>query len=687
MSILVVFCLGTLAFYGIFGALESPRGKHGARAGYAIRLGLGFVVTAIALWYLCSPWAVAALSAAALVGFKWAKGPGWDEVAGRLGRYRLPIYLLSVFGIALLALVAIPITTFLTSPGEIDIHLNRMLRVNLRDVMVAVYAAAALYALASVAKARAMLALVAAGAFFLAWFYAFAMPFGYPMMSGLAFEQLPVSVPTMLLRSLLDLAIVVAVGFALRFVLARRGPRPIMATIVIANLSACIAAGVSAQRDHVGTAGGTASDAVVAKPLKFSRTRPNTLVIFLDRFMGSYVESILASDPGLARRLSGFTWYPRAVSAGENSIAGVHPMLGGYDYTPTEMNARNRPLRDLSVEAFSILPYNFAKKAYRVNVVSPRGLGFTMMGDCKFLAIDGVECSHIPASISHRKAVEMGFSMNALAESNYADLLVLLGSMRIAPYLLKDAIYARGPWKPFLDHSAGTTFREWAELGAFDELTEVDSGASSFNFISNILAHEPYFMGQDCLPQPTKPVIGDADLRRSGTGSFFSFQHAVAARCALLSVADYMDFLKSSGVYDNTTIAIVSDHGIVGDVEDHSSRAVAGGTTDRAYVRFRPLVLVKPAGAQGDLRVSEQYTPNAEVPAILCRDIGGCVNPYLGNKRIAALGRDDPFPVSLVPWQFSLQEPNAFVIKQQLVLKGKDPFDAKNWFVEDKPKR
>ena len=71
--------------------------------------------------------------------------------------------------------------------------------------------------------------------------------------------------------------------------------------------------------------------------------------------------------------------------------------------------------------------------------------------------------------------------------------------------------------------------------------------------------------------------------------------------------------------------------------------------------------------------------PNAEMPRIVCEDIGGCVNPYLNNRPIEARGRDDPFQVSLVPWQFSLQEPDAFVIRSQLTLKGRDPYDARGW--------
>jgi hypothetical protein len=94
---------------------------------------------------------------------------------------------------------------------------------------------------------------------------------------------------------------------------------------------------------------------------------------------------------------------------------------------------------------------------------------------------------------------------------------------------------------------------------------------------------------------------------------------------------------------------------------------------------MRPLLLVKPRGASGSLQVSESFMPNAEAPRIACEEIGGCVNPYLNDKPIAAHGRDDPFYISIVPWQFNLQNPRSFVIEEQIALVGKDPFDAKGW--------
>lgn len=679
MTVLLVFLTSAPIAWGLLWIANATTPRIGETAAFALKLGLLFLLLCGALWLKCTPWSLLASVMASLLAYHMHARPQLEQLSGLLGRYRLPMYLLSLVGMAALALIAIPITTFLTSPGEIGIHLDRLLRVNARDAMVLVYTGAFLYSIVNSSSFRSAMTVLSIGAFFLCWLYAFALPFGYPMLSGLAFEQIPLPPATVAERVLADVALVIGVGLALRLTLRHLGTKPLMIALVIANISIAVTATVSAHKDQVGDAGGSEAASSVQRPLRFSRSEPNTLFIFLDRFMGSYVESILKSDPQLVSRLDGFTWYPATVSAGENSIAGVHPMLGGYDYTPTEMNSRRKPLRELSIEAFSILPYNFSRKGYRVSMVNPRGLDFTMRGNCGSLEIKGVLCTHTPSSLSLNTAKAMGFPINDLAEANYAGLLTLLGAMRIAPYAMKEAIHAKGPWRPFLDHSAGTTFREWAELEALEQLTEVDDADPAFNFIANILPHEPYFMGPDCLPQPERATLDDEEVANLGHKSLFAWQHANAARCALLSVAKYIDHLKAQRVYDNTTIVIASDHGIVGDVEDGSLRAVAGGTTGNTFVRLRPLVLFKPAGARGPIAASEAFMPNAEVPRLLCMDIGGCVNPYLGMRPIETRGRDDPFMASLVPWQFSQQERDAFVIRRQIALKGKNPFDIAGW--------
>lgn len=604
-------------------------------------------------------------------------GEGLKSLTVGLATSRLGLYLLSVATLAALIYLFIPITTFLTSPGELGIHLDYLVTNNARDAVIVFYVAALFYLLAPNSRIRTALTLLALGVLILALLYTYVLPFGYPMMTGLVFELIGIDSVTRWLRFAVDALVVVLVALGLRAALLRFGGRPFLISLLLLDLALCAVAGIDIRRERFGGTGDRESSGAPERVLKFSRTQPNVLFIFLDRFMGSYVEDILRADPDLATRLSGFTWYPRTVSAGENSIAGVHGMLGGYDYTPDAMNARKKPLRDISVEAFSILPYNFSHKGWQVNVVSPRGLGFTMAGDCSYLDMPNVTCTHISKSLSKIAAERSGFPLMDLAKSNYSDLLEMLGAMRAGPYVGKELLLARGRWENFLDHSAGTTFREWAELRGWPELSNTDANGSQMNFVSNILPHEPYYMGTDCMPRRKKQAASEQDLKAFGNA--FAWIHAVTARCTLLSVADYLDFLKSQGVYDNTRILIVSDHGIVGPVADNSSRARAGRTQFREFVRTRSLLLVKPRGAGGPLAISEEFLPNAEAPRLACEEIGGCANPYLGGKPIATLGRDDPFRVTIVPWQFNLQNLDSFVIREQYELSGRDPFNARGW--------
>ena len=168
-------------------------------------------------------------------------------------------------------------------------------------------------------------------------------------------------------------------------------------------------------------------------------------------------------------------------------------------------------------------------------------------------------------------------------------------------------------------------------------------------------------------------------MATKGFAHSFAYQHYVAAKCTLLLLADYFDWMKHSGVYDNTKIVIVSDHGISSNVEDHSSRAIAGGTVDSRFVKSRSVLLVKALGAKGPVSIDEPVAPNAEDPAMVCEDIGGCHNPYLNNKPIIAAGRDNPFFVTYVPWQFNKQQSDAFRILDVDVVLNKEPYDADSW--------
>ena len=225
MTTLLLFAIDSLILFAAF------RGLSTARAGLpaTLRAALGFshsplFVALATLWFECGRWALPLVAAAGAVGSIGLRGDGLARLGEAMGRSRFALYLLSVTTLTGLVYLFVPITTFLTSPGELGIHLDYLLSVNLRDAMVIVYAAAALYGLLPSARMKTALTLMAMAALGLAMVYSNALPFGYPMMTGLMFEQLPVRPSARTLRVVVDLALVVAVGLALRWALLRFGP-------------------------------------------------------------------------------------------------------------------------------------------------------------------------------------------------------------------------------------------------------------------------------------------------------------------------------------------------------------------------------------------------------------------------------------------------------------------------------
>lgn len=634
------------------------------------------------LWVECSLASVAALVVTFTLCATVFPDAPMKALGESFGRAKFPVFLLSVATVSVLAHIHLPIMTFLSSPGEVGLHLNYLLTTNATHSMVVVYLAVALYGLAASARIRTALAAGALSTITVFLLYAFVLPFGYPQMNGLMFEQVPVERHVLAFRAAIDLCVVALGIVGLLWFIRKRGAQPAIPVLLLLNASFIVASAYSTSTNDLTPKADEETE--TAQPagtalFRYSQNEPNVLIILLDRFMGSFVEGFVEEEPALAARLEGFVWYPRSISAGESSITGVHPVFGSYDYTPTEMNKRNLPLREVSAEAFSLLPHNFVKAGWEVNWVNPRGLDFTMRGDCSALKVPGVNCLKIPVSLSQKRAGEHGISVAALSAANYADLLVMLGAMRGAPYMLKVALTQRGPWGKSLGTTAASTYREWAELKALPELSTASAKKPNINLFINSLPHEPLFMGQDCLPKTIRQEASPEELKARGFDDIFGFQHEVAARCALLLMADYFDWMRAEGVYDNTQIVLVSDHGIVGPIKDRNRRAVEGGTTANNYVRTRSLLMVKESQAKGPMQISESFMPNAEVPRIVCEQIGGCVNPYLNGKIVAAHGRDDPFQMAFGPWQFSLQNPRSFKIRERLDLVGKDPFVAENW--------
>jgi membrane-anchored protein YejM (alkaline phosphatase superfamily) len=168
-----------------------------------------------------------------------------------------------------------------------------------------------------------------------------------------------------------------------------------------------------------------------------------------------------------------------------------------------------------------------------------------------------------------------------------------------------------------------------------------DSGENTFLFLSNETTHDPAILkAPDYTPEDRvdNSTYDEANADRFTDGNRtldVSNPYRMGAyhvnMSAILRLGEWLDFLKSSGVYDNTRIIIAADHGYsMGHSDDLKLDDSGDDHKDMYY--YYPLLLVKDFNSTG-FSVSEEFMTNADVPALA---LNGVVenpeNPFTGKE-------------------------------------------------------
>ncbi|MCR4822654.1 MAG: hypothetical protein K5873_07265, partial [Treponema sp.] len=109
-------------------------------------------------------------------------------------------------------------------------------------------------------------------------------------------------------------------------------------------------------------------------------------------------------------------------------------------------------------------------------------------------------------------------------------------------------------------------------------------------------------------------------------------------------VSEWLEEMQKEGVYDNTRIILVSDHGRSDTEEDIESDpeldAQISGEKYRGRGHFHPLLMVKDFNERGPLKTDMTFMTNGDVPSIVLNGlVKNPVNPFT-NKSVALDTRD-----------------------------------------------
>lgn len=438
--------------------------------------------------------------------------------------------------------------------------------------------------------------------------------------------------------------------------------------------------------------------------ITLSKDEQNVIVIMLDRGMGEYIPYIMNEKPELLEKFDGFTYYENMVSHGGSTNFTTPSLFGGYEYTPTELNARSdESLKDKQNEALKVMPTLFSNEGMDVTVINPVYAGYQFIPDISIYDdVDNVSAYRTAGAFLDTESKKQALSNNMRNFFCYS-------AMKVMPLTVQPVIYENGYYcsdkcsttevsyttqaitSPHTASGYNKTFMDaYNMLVALPELTEVNKGKGNFLMMVNDATHEPTLLSEpDYVPaEYVDNTLYDAENEARFTlngqtldmssynSQISSYQVNVAA---LTQLGNWFDYLRESGAYDNTKIVICSDHGsglyhlgkIFIDDNQHD---------DWTNVeRYMSLLMVKDFNATG-FETNKDFMTSADVPSLAMEGIiSNPVNPFTGNKIDTAEKTAHPqYVIVSGDWDTEKNNGNTFLPARWFTVE-KDVRDTGNW--------
>lgn len=383
-----------------------------------------------------------------------------------------------------------------------------------------------------------------------------------------------------------------------------------------------------------------------------SKNGKNVIVLMLDRAMGEYVPYIMNEMPELKEQFDGFTYYSNTVSFGGNTNFGAPAIFGGYEYTPVEMNRRDtESLKDKQNEALKVMPVLFDSNGYDVTVFDPTYANYEWIPDLSIYD----EYPNIKKSNTKGKFVSENNKKILINEKMRNFFCYSL--LKTAPMFAQTTLYDRGNYNESKNlfgegvYAGQTTFDNYRSHGInqgfmdaysvlenLDDITFAeDKENGTFLMMTNDTTHDPQYL-QAPEYEPLD-VVDNSEYELENSDRYnvdgvslemskeMHYAHYQTNAAALKLLGKWFDRMREMGVYDNTRIILVSDHG--GNV-DQIEKLVYSDELD--LEAFFPLLMVKDFNAKG-FETNSAFMTNGDVPTLaLDGVVDSAVNPFTGKK-------------------------------------------------------
>ena len=392
--------------------------------------------------------------------------------------------------------------------------------------------------------------------------------------------------------------------------------------------------------------------------MTLSRNGKNVVVIMCDRAVGPMLPYIFNEKPELKQTYEGFVYYNNTVSLAAHTNAGIPGIIGGYEYSPSEMNERKDMLISEKLEeAHKVLPTIFKENGYDSTIINPSYAGYKWYPDLSiYNGMDNLKAystkfAYLPEDMKQGYSEEhtKTFRYNLFAYSIY----------KCAPVLIQEDLYDDGNYNEtrIIDPSrlvdqkrsgnskseghAQAFIWDYYTMKAMGEMTKVEDEGNHYIYFGTHLTHDTQFLSEpsyepsDVVNNTKYDKTPQAQARFMGKGRMMWVRDAMDYRHYQCNVANYMiigewlEYLKANGCYDNTRIIIVSDHGFhLENFADLIQYDIGMKQDGEAYT---PILMVKDFDSHGEIQTSNEFMTNADTPSLALKGIvNNPVNPFTG---------------------------------------------------------
>ena len=438
--------------------------------------------------------------------------------------------------------------------------------------------------------------------------------------------------------------------------------------------------------------------------ITLSRNGKNVVVIMLDRALNQLVPYLFNENKKLNEQFAGFTYYPNTISFGAHTNFAAPSLFGGYEYTPEKLNARaDEKLVDKHNEAMLVMPRLFSSEGFTTGVMDIPYVNYREITDTSIFS----DYEGINAYAGFGVLNPYNKSLIAQSEMVRKRNFYCYSIFKIAPVFLQSEIYNDGSYnslnvnyddipeaefttpQKILSNSEGIGIKAkfldaYYVLESMPSITNiVDSDTNCFFAMDNDTAHE-----QTILQTPDYVPSNHPDNRKfdathayrmmlngryMGLNSYMQITHYEVNMAAYNSLGRWFDYLRQEGVWDNTRIIIVSDHGYnIGHFPDMIFKDF-----DLEYINS--LLMVKDFGAT-EFTTSDELMTVADVPTIAVSGvIDNPVNPFTGNVITNKEKTEGPIHVIMSEdWKVTENNGNTFLPGKWYSVYD-NIFDESNW--------